>query len=147
MIDASGTSATILLLSSEPRARAGLREALERAGYLVLPATNIGTAVDELSMCGIDLLITHPYIDSMPGHEAAKYLRQRNPHMAVLVVAGLLDDDRYTYRADLENFTIFPHPFTAEQFLKEVREVLSALWQKERANVPLSIPSRNAATS
>lgn len=44
----------------------------------------------------------------MPGNEAAKYLRERNPHMAVLVVAGLLDDDRYTYRADLENFRKFP---------------------------------------
>ena len=147
MIDSSGSSATILLLSSESHARAGLRDVLERAGYLVLPATNVGTAVDELSMCGIDLLITHPYIDSMPGHEAAKYLRQRNPHMAVLVVAGLLDDDRYTYRADLENFTIFPHPFTAEQFLKQVRDILSALWQKERANVPLSNSKTNAVSN
>jgi CheY-like chemotaxis protein len=80
MLDAPDASATILLVSSEPGARAALREVLEDAGYLVLPATNIGTAVDELSTCRIDLLITHPYIESMPGHEAAKYLRQRNNH-------------------------------------------------------------------
>ena len=146
MINSSGTRATILLLSSEAHARAGLREALERAGYLVLPATNIGTAVDELSMCRIDLLITHPYIDSMPGHEAAKYLRERNPHMAVLVVAGLLDDDRYTYRADLENFRIFPQPFKAEEFLQEVRDVLAALWKQQTVNVQLSSSATNAAS-
>ena len=147
MIYVSHTTATILLLSSESRARAGLREVLERAGYLVLSAANIGTAVDALSMCRIDLLITHPYIDSMPGHEAAKYLRKKNPHMAVLVVAGLVDDDRYTYRADLENFRIFPHPFTAQQFLKEVRDVLGELWQGEREHVPLSVSTAKTASN
>ncbi len=138
MINQSGTTGTILLLSSEPRARAGLRELLERAGYVVLPTTDIGTAVDALSTCNIDLLITHPYIDSMPGHQAAKYLRQKHPQMAVLVVAGLLDDDRYTYRAELEHFRIFPHPFTAQDLLKEVRDALAALWRQEGMNRPLT---------
>lgn len=122
----SGTRRTILLLSSEPRAREGLRDILQRAGYLVLPATNLGSAVDLLSMCPVDLLITHPYIQSMPGHAAAKYLRQRNMRMGGLIVAGLLDDDRYTYRADLECFDIFPRPFTADQFVEEVARVLKA---------------------
>jgi DNA-binding response OmpR family regulator len=131
MIDESGTNATILLLSSEPRARTGLREALEHAGYLVMSATNLAVAVDALSSCPIDLLITHPYIDSMPGHEAAKYLRGKNPGMAVLIVAGLLDDDRYLYRAELENFDIFPEPFTAAQFIAEVREILKRTWEHE----------------
>jgi DNA-binding NtrC family response regulator len=122
----SGTGRTVLLLSSEPRAREGVRDVLQRAGYLVLPATNLGSAVDLLSMCPVDLLITHPYIESMSGHQAAKYLRQRNTHMGVLIVAGLLDDDRYTYRADLECFAIFPRPFTADQLLEEVARVLKA---------------------
>jgi DNA-binding NtrC family response regulator len=122
----SGTRGTILLLSSEPRARESLREVLQRAGYLVLPATNLGSAVDLLSMCPVDLLITHPYIESMPGHQAAKYLRQRNTKMGVLIVAGLLDNDRYTYRADLECFEIFPRPFSADQLVEEVDKVLKA---------------------
>ncbi len=122
MIDESGKNATILLLSSEPRARAGLRESLEHSGYLVMPASNLAVAVDALSSCPIDLLITHPYIDSMPGHEAAKYLRKKNPGMPVLIVAGLLEDDRYLYRAELENFDIFPKPFTAGEFIEEVQK-------------------------
>jgi DNA-binding NtrC family response regulator len=122
----SGTRGTILLLSSEPRARESLREVLQRAGYLVLPATNLGSAVDLLSMCPVDLLITHPHIESMPGHQAAKYLRQRNTKMGVLIVAGLLDNDRYTYRADLECFEIFPRPFSADQLVEEVDKVLKA---------------------
>ncbi len=126
MVWESGTRGTILLLSSEPRARESLREVLQRAGYLVLPATNLGSAVDLLSMCPVDLLITHPYIESMPGHQAAKYLRQRNTKMGVLIVAGLLDNDRYTYRADLECFEIFPRPFSADQLVEEVDKVLKA---------------------
>jgi DNA-binding NtrC family response regulator len=117
-------NALILLLSSEPVDRSVMAEALDGAGYVVRAAGDLGTAVDMLADAPIDLLITHPYIDSIPGHEAAKYLRDRNPKMAVLVVAGLLDDDRIEIRAQLQGFEIFPPPYTAAQLLKTVGELL-----------------------
>ncbi len=120
----SGRNAMILLLSSEPVVRSVMKEALEHAGFVVLATGSFGKAVDTLGDCKIDLLMTHPYIESIPGHEAAKYLRARNPRMAVLVVAGLLDDDRLKYREDLEGFEIFPRPFTAAQLIRKVEEVL-----------------------
>jgi DNA-binding NtrC family response regulator len=120
----SERNATILLLSSEPVVRGVMKEALESARYVVLATGGFGTAVDKLADCKIDLLITHPYVDSIPGHEAAKYLRARNPKMAVLLVAGLLDDDRLEYREDLEGFETFPRPFTAAQLIAKVEEVL-----------------------
>ncbi len=116
----------ILLLSSEPEVRAVLKEALEHAGYGVLATGNLGTAVDMLNDCSIDLLITHPLVDCMPGHEAAKYLRGRNPHMKILVVAGLPDDDRLQYRAGLEGFEVFPRPFASERLIEKVEEILNA---------------------
>ena len=119
------TNAMILLLSSEPVVRAVIREALEKAGYTVLATGSLGAAVEAIAYSSIDLLITHPYIENIPGHEAAKYLRSKNPHrMAVLIVAGLLDDDRLQFRADLEKFEIFPPPFTAAQLIEKVEEVL-----------------------
>lgn len=120
----SERNATILLLSSEPVVRRVMKEALERAGYVVLATGDFGIAVDKLADCKIDLLITHPYVESIPGHDAAKYLRARNPKMAVLLVAGLLDDDRLEYREDLEGFETFPRPFTAAQLVAKVEEVL-----------------------
>ena len=51
------------------------------------------------------------------GHQAGKYLRTRNPGMRILVVAGLLADDRLQDRAELEKVAIFPQPFTGEQLL------------------------------
>lgn len=121
-----GRNAMILLLCSEPVVRSVLKEALEHAGFVVLATGSFGTAIDKVDDRKIDLLITHPYVETIPGHEAAKYLRARNPGMAVLVVAGLLDDDRLKYREDLEGFEIFPQPFTAAQLVSKVEEVLKA---------------------
>lgn len=128
----------ILLLSSDPVVRSSLKEALERAGYVVLATGNFGTAVDMLDHCNIDLLITHPYVDEIPGHEAAKYLRGRNPNMAVLLVAGLLDDDRIRYRSELEGFEVFPPPFAAAQLIKKVAEVLRKQERRTAQTMPIS---------
>jgi DNA-binding response OmpR family regulator len=123
-------TATILLLSSEPLVRSILTEALRHAGYVVEPTGSFGTAVDLLNDGGIDLLIIRPHVDSMSGYEAAKYLHARNPDMAVLIVAGLPDDQRIQYRDDLEGFKRFPPPFTTGQLLDRVDEVLKTA--KER---------------
>ncbi len=116
----------ILLLSSEPVVRAALREVLEDAGYLVQATGDLGEAVDTFANHRIDLLVTHPYIENIPGHQAAKYLHSKHPHMGVLFVAGILADDRLLNRADLEHFEIFPEPFTAHQFLKKVKDTMKA---------------------
>ena len=122
------TTGMILLLSSEPLVRSVMKEVLEGAGHTVLATGSLGVAVDILAETAIDLLITHPYVENIPGHEAATYLRSRNPHkMAVLIVAGLLDDDRLQYRADLQKFEIFPPPFTAAEFLDKVEKALNTV--------------------
>jgi DNA-binding NtrC family response regulator len=118
------TNAMILLLCSEPIIREVMKEALEQAGYVVRATGDLGTAVDLIGASKIDLLVTYPYVESISGHEAAKYLRGRAQHMGVLVVAGLLQDDRLQYREILEKFDTFPAPFTAEQLIEKVEEVL-----------------------
>src|ERR1700689_2969816 len=123
-------TATILLLASEPLVRTILTEALRPAGYVVSATGSFGSAVDLLADGGIDLLIIRPHVDSISGYEAAKYLHARNPDMAVLIVAGLPDDNRIQYRDDLERFQRFPAPFTVAQLLDKVDEVLKAA--KER---------------
>src|SRR5579872_4717667 len=115
----------ILLLDSEPVVRSVLKDILETAGYVVLATGSLGVAVDELARCKIDLLITHPYVNNIPGHEAAKYLRTRcREKLPILFVAGILDDDRLLYRANVEGFEIFPPPFTAAQLIEKVEQVL-----------------------
>ncbi len=121
----SPMESTLLLLISEPLVRLVLQELLERAGYLVMATGDLGTAVDRITECKPDLLIISPYVETITGHQAAKYLQSRCPQMQILMVAGLLDDDRLQYRAELERVNIFPQPFTGPQFLEKVREILN----------------------
>ena len=117
---------TILLLISEPLVRLVMREELERAGYLVMATGDLGTAVERIAECKPDLLIVSPYVETISGHQAAKYLQARCLSMRILMVAGLLADDRLQYRAELEQIEIFPKPFSGSQLLKKVHEVLSS---------------------
>jgi DNA-binding NtrC family response regulator len=104
--------------------RSILQGVLEEAGYVVLASGNLAVAVDMLSHSKVELLITRPYVDNMTGHKAANYLQEKNPHMRILIVAGLMDDDRLEYRAQIARFEVFPEPFTSAQFLAKVEQVL-----------------------
>jgi two-component system OmpR family response regulator len=116
---------TILLLSSEPLVRVVIQEFLERAGYLVMATGDLGTAVDRIGEATPDLLIISPYVETITGHQAAKYLQSRCQSMRILMVAGMLADDRLQYRAELDKVEIFPQPFTGLQLLDKVEAILS----------------------
>jgi DNA-binding response OmpR family regulator len=125
VVDYSLMKTTILLLVSDPVVRAILKETLEREGYTVLASGDLGQAVDRLQECTPDLLITRTYVESLPGHEAAMYLRTKCLGMRVLMLGGLLDDERLQYRAAQQGFEVFPKPYSAATLLQEVRHVLS----------------------
>lgn len=126
-MDRSRENTLILLLISDPEMRRVVEDSLSSQGYLVRTAGDIGTAVDRLKESAPDLLIIRPYINSMPGHEAVSYLRTLRPGLRVLMVGGLIDDDRLSYRDSLRNIHVFPKPFTAGQLLKAVQEALTAV--------------------
>jgi DNA-binding response OmpR family regulator len=125
--------ATILSVCSDPVLRLVIQETLETEGYVVLSVGGLGTAVDRLREYKPDLLLIRPYIDNMVGHDAARYLRTRRPGMRVLMVTGLLDDDRLRYREAVQSIDVFPKPYTAAELLEKVREVLGAKRSESRA--------------
>ena len=125
MPDKSPMESTILLLVSEPLVRLVIQELLERAGYLVMATGELGTAVDRISDCKPNLLMISPYVETITGIQAAKYLQARCLSMRILMVAGLLDDDRLQYRAELERVEMFPKPFTGDELLDKVRAILN----------------------
>jgi len=125
VVDHSLMKTTILLLVSDSVVRSILKETLEREGYTVVATGDLGRAVDRLKECIPDLLITRTYVEGLPGHEAAMYLRTKCPGMRVLMLGGLLDDERLEYRAAQQGFEVFPKPYTTATLLQEVRYVLS----------------------
>jgi DNA-binding response OmpR family regulator len=122
--------ATILLLDSEPVMRAALHDALENAGYLVRTAGDLGEALDLLAETPPDLLITRPYINSMPGRIAADYLRSKQNGLPVLLVAGFLEDDRVTVQNAVEEFHTFPKPFRRDEFVAKVKDIVNLIRRK-----------------
>jgi DNA-binding response OmpR family regulator len=116
---------TILLLVSDPVVRSVMKEALEHAGYTVIATGDLGNAVDRLQEIEPDLLITRTYVEGLPGHDAAIYLRTKCVKMRVLIVGGLLDDDRLHLRESLQGFEVFPKPYPAAELLQKVKDVLA----------------------
>jgi DNA-binding NtrC family response regulator len=126
----SPSDVNILLLDSDSVMRAALHDAFESAGYLVVTAGDLGEAVDRVDEMRPDLLITRPYINSMPGRIAADYLRNKHPGLPVLVVAGFVDDDRLNVQNAIEEFYTFPKPFSRDELLTNVRDVLQIIRSK-----------------
>jgi DNA-binding response OmpR family regulator len=125
VLDKSLMTRTILLLVSDPIVRSVLKETLEREGYTVVATGDLGHAVDLLKQSVPDLLITRTYVESLTGHDAALYLREKLLTMRVLIVGGLLDDTRLQNREALQGFDVFPKPYTPEELLAKVKDVLS----------------------
>jgi DNA-binding response OmpR family regulator len=101
------------------------QEALEHGGYAVMAAGDLGTAVKRLSESKPDLLIISPYIEDMSGYDTAKFLRTKCHGLPVLMVTGIIDDDRLEYRLALEGFEFFPKPYSAAELLSKVKEILA----------------------
>ncbi|MCU1275168.1 MAG: sensory box histidine kinase/response regulator [Bryobacterales bacterium] len=124
MANQSTKNATILVLNSEPVVRSVIRDILEREGYVVLATGDLGTAVDIMSDCTPDLLLTN--IDfPTSGHDAAQYLKKRCPKMRVLIMAGLPDDQRIEDRTAGAGFEVFPKPFSVAELTGKIREILA----------------------
>src|SRR5580698_1669618 len=132
MADTFPANANILLLISDPLMRTILHETLERAGYLVVSAGDVGSAVDRVRELRPDLLIIRPYVASMPGHMAAQHLRTLRPGLPVMVVTGYMDDQRVREQHELREYYMFPKPYTKEEFLATVKEVLRTSHEKGR---------------
>lgn len=123
-------NASILLLDSDPLTRSILHETLERAGYVVVSVGGVGGAVDRLKRMRPDLLIVRPYINSMSGYMAARYLRTWCQGLPVLIVDGFLDDERIDAENELEDFHAFPKPFLRDELLGKVRDILQKVHER-----------------
>ena len=119
------TTATILLVDSDPVMRAVFRDALQSPGYWILEAGDLGVAVDRLDEAHPDLLIIRPYISGMPGRTAANYLQSRQHGLPVLIVGGFVEDERLINQSAVDEFFTFPQAFSRSALLAKVKDVLA----------------------
>jgi PAS domain S-box-containing protein len=122
-----GGSETILLVEDEPPLQQKICEVMEHAGYQVLVAGD-GAEGFRLAMEDarqIHLLLTDVVMPNMSGPRLAERLRATRPDTKTLYMSGYPDmgEGSEVLRSQ-PNF--IPKPFTQEELLRRVREVLDS---------------------
>jgi PAS domain S-box-containing protein len=121
-----GGTETLLLVEDETAVRSSARRLLERHGYSVLEARHGADAlrIVDQGEREVDLVLTDVVMPEMGGREMIERLRIRRPALKVLFMSG------YTERAITTDGVMPPRtgfvekPFTMEQLLQRLRELL-----------------------
>ncbi len=112
------------MLDAEPVVQRVVTRILERQGHTVQATGSIAEAFQLLRTFVPDLLLTNVFLPGIRGHDAAIVLRQMRPGMRVLMVAGLPDDQQVFDMTRGDGIEPFPKPFTAEELVTKVNQVL-----------------------
>jgi two-component system phosphate regulon response regulator PhoB len=118
----------VLVVEELESLRETIRQTLEDANFLVLPAANAQQALDLAQSCAgpISLLITTLHPGGMPGPDLAFRLRIRSPEMSVLYssanpLAALEIPDPAEVVASM-----LPRPFSKTTLLSRINTLLAA---------------------
>jgi PAS domain S-box-containing protein len=116
----------ILLAEDEEAVRNLTRRILCNAGYTVLTAANGGEALlfSAQHAGGIHLLLTDVIMPRMSGKTLAQELSKTRPALRVLYMSGYTDDVINRSGALDEGANFISKPFTSDDLLRKVREVL-----------------------
>ena len=121
-------SETVLLVEDEPAVRQFARRALESSGYCVLAASAGAEAMaTAMTHAGpIHVLVTDVVMPGMGGPELARRLAQQRPTLRVLFCSGYTDDASVREGVREAGTAFLQKPFSPEELIRKVREVLSA---------------------
>lgn len=113
-----GSNELVLIVDDEENIRHLISAILEKNGYRILTAQDGAEALVIFSQNeNIDLVITDMSMPNLDGTELIKTLRQNNSNPKIIAISGLSDEYNL-------NETFLSKPFTAEQLLTTVDEIL-----------------------
>ncbi|HSF22671.1 MAG TPA: ATP-binding protein, partial [Blastocatellia bacterium] len=123
-----GRGELVLVVDDEAAIREITRTTLENFGYTALTASDGTEAValyaqnrDSIGVVLTDMMM--PYLD---GTATIRALQKINPTVKVIASSGLADDGKATEAADLGVKTFLSKPYTAEDLLNAIAEVLAS---------------------
>ena len=121
-----GGTETLLLVEDEAAVRSSARRLLERHGYSVLEARHGADALRIVEESGrpIDLVVTDLVMPEMGGKELAERLRAHRPGLKVLFMSGYTEKAIATGGIMPPNTGFVEKPFTVEQLMRRLREIL-----------------------
>jgi signal transduction histidine kinase/ActR/RegA family two-component response regulator len=117
----------ILLVEDDDSLRPLTSRVLERQGFTVdaFPGGTEALAVSDAALARASLLLTDIVLPGLNGRDLAGRLRDRAPHLRVLLVSGYTEGALRPGMRD-EEFNFLAKPFSPEQLLQKVRAVLDA---------------------
>jgi PAS domain S-box-containing protein len=123
-----GGDETILLTEDEASVRAFLRDVLGQAGYQLLEATDGQSAIAVAARHPgpIHLLISDIVMPGMNGGELADALMATRPDTRLLLISGYAQHFVVEHTATQTGAPFLLKPFTADELLSRVREILDA---------------------
>jgi response regulator RpfG family c-di-GMP phosphodiesterase len=100
---------------------------LTQHGYRVLEAS---CGAEALSICEsyqgpVHLVLTDVVMPGLKGPELVDRLQRRIPHARILYISGYTDNAIEYFRQSEHNNAFLAKPFSLDEVLKKVREVLS----------------------
>jgi CheY-like chemotaxis protein len=117
---------TVLVVEDEDSVRELVQQILENHGHAVLTARHGRDAllIAERYERPIDLLVTDVVMPEMGGGELVERLVARRPNLKVLYISGYTNDEVVRRGVHGASASFLHKPFTAEDFMRRVREVL-----------------------
>ena len=119
-------SETIMIVEDEDALREVASRILTRNGYVVMTSANGPDAIADVQAFEgtIDLLLSDVIMPRMLGKEVAQRIRALRPEIPVLFMSGYAQPVLGSTLG--EDFALLEKPFTEQQLLTEVRNVLEA---------------------
>ncbi|MBV9608351.1 MAG: response regulator [Acidobacteria bacterium] len=105
---------TILVVDDNRIALMSRRFVLERAGYTVLPATDVPEALDVVHAHAVDVVLMDYYLPSGTGEDARRRMKHIRPGMPILVLSGAAEMPE-----DLSNIDLFLSKLDGPEHLLE----------------------------
>jgi two-component system, chemotaxis family, chemotaxis protein CheY len=119
--------ASILVIEDEPETRRMLKETLAGAGYQVAAAADGQEASAAFRANAPDLVVTDIYMPNKDGLEVIMELRARFPRTRIIAISGqVTTKNMLPVASTLGAARAIPKPFTPDELLQAVQEVLQA---------------------
>ena len=126
IIPAALQKANILLVEDEDAVRAFSARVLKNKGFSVVEACDAQEALTHLDEKGesFDLLLTDMMMPGMDGETLCNLAKERYPSLRVILMSGYSEDFARHGKDEAKNFSFLPKPFSLNQLVLKVREVL-----------------------
>jgi PAS domain S-box-containing protein len=134
-LDPGGAGQRVLVVEDNIEVGRFATQILEDLGYATTWATNAEEALDQLGADGaaFDAVFSDVVMPGMGGIALARLLRQRMPHLPVVLASGY---SHALAQEGIRDFELLPKPYSADQVSRVLRKVVGARRRRPRGGQP-----------